>query len=514
MKVAVAVASARVPAWQRDCIAHLRALDGIDVRVVAVPAPAWRAPAGLAARLAGPALLPVDVALEEGGVGDAAMVVDLCGGVAGDATAGVWSFRLGESDDATLPFTREIVRGAPTFRIELLRRAGAEYACARAGCFGVMTLYPIGLRVALGEAARWPAIYAAALRDGVSIAAEAYEPSAPAPAPALPRVVVALAEKVATAVFDQLTEVVEWNVGFVHGGPPALLGDAPLDIQWLPAPEPMTFVADPFVAERDGVRALFVEEFDYARSRGVLEALTLDEHDDVVSRTRILDLPTHLSYPYPLEIDGELYLLPESCAVDEAALYRCVRFPDRWEREAVALPFDAVDTTIFPHEGRWWAFCTRFSRGSTLALHAFHASSPRGPWTAHALNPVVVDVGSARPAGTPFVLGGVLYRPGQDCVRAYGDAVTIARVDELTPTAYRETIVRRLDGRGFGRYAAGAHTVSVCGNTVVVDGKRVYRTLRKTLWAGQRLFGRFRRRSARREAVAPEPRLNAKRAPR
>src|SRR6202022_4835217 len=124
--------------------------------------------------------------------------------------------------------------------------------------------------------------------------------------------------------------------------------------------------------------------------------------------------------------------------------YRCVSFPDRWVREsALFSAFDGVDTTLFPHAGRWWAFCTRYSRGSTLALNAFFADSPRGPWSPHALNPIVVDVSSARPAGQPFTVDGTLYRPGQDCSESYGGGLAIARIDELTPAAYRETIVQR-----------------------------------------------------------------------
>jgi hypothetical protein len=291
----------------------------------------------------------------------------------------------------------------------------------------------------------------------------------------------------ASAVLD----VVEWNVGFVDGGAARLLSAEPLNVQWLPRPAPLTFIADPFVAERDGVRALFVETFDYHHGRGTIDALVLDDDDRVVRRRRIIDLATHLSYPYPVEIDGEMYLVPENYEANEVALYRCVEFPDRWEREAALFPaLDGVDTTLFAHAGRWWAFCTRFSRGSTLALNAFHAASPRGPWSPHALNPIVVDVSSARPAGQPFTVDGVLYRPGQDCSESYGGGIVIARIDELTPTAYRETIVQRHSARGFDRWNAGIHTVSFTRGRIVVDGKHVYRDLRNLPGVARKVLAR------------------------
>ena len=301
----------------------------------------------------------------------------------------------------------------------------------------------------------------------------------------------ALVANLARALWDDLFEIVEWNVGFVDGDARLLLAAAPLAVRWLPPPPRGTLIADPFVVERDGITALFVEAFEYRSSHGAIDALVLAADGSVSRRVRALDAATHLSYPYPVEIDGELYLVPENCAGNEVALYRCARFPDTWERESAIFPaFDGLDTTLFAHDGRWWAFCTRYSHGAAVALFAFHATSPRGPWTAHALNPIVCDASCARSAGQPFVVDGVWYRPGQDCSRSYGGGLAIARIDALTPSDYRETVVRRIDGRGLGRWSDGIHTVSFMRGALVVDGKRSYRSARKLAWALPRLLKR------------------------
>jgi hypothetical protein len=510
VNVAVAVASAVVPAWQRDCVEALRAVDGVSLRVVRAGGRGRRPPGALAARLTGPALAPVALALDADGFEDADVVLDLAGDAdAGAPPGGVWSFRLGESGDGELPFAREIAAGRDTVEVALVRRTGERRERLRAGRFPVTVWYPSTLRVALREAARWPATLLAALQAGAVLDAvpDGGALAARAPLSVLERARfgAALAARLSGMVRDSLLEIVEWNVGFVQGGPRALLSGEPLEVRWLPRPDALTFIADPFVVERDGVRALFVEQFDYERNRGVIEALVLDDGGNVVRRARALDLPTHLSYPFPVEFGGALYLMPENCAGNEVALYRCVRFPDVWERAGTQFAFDGVDTTVFPHGGRWWAMCSRWSSGSSLALHAFHADSPLGPWTPHALNPVVVDVSRARPAGQPFVVDGALYRPGQDCSRSYGCGVVIARVDELTPTAYRETEVRRLDGREFGRWAQGFHTVSFSGDLVVVDGKHLYRDPRKLAWAAKRLRHKIGRLLARRQITEPSP---------
>ena len=377
MKVAVCVAGTAIAAWQQAALAGLRAVAGVELRVVRVPGRPWTPPSGAYARLAGPALAPVRVAVEAHALaGDEDLVLDLDrSGVRSPAVHGVWSFRLGARGDADLPFAHEVCARADVAEVALERRGGEGDAGLRSGRFGLGGWYPVTVRIALEEAARWPATLAAVLAGGGRLATQA--PAAPAPAAAAvdrTRFCAAIVLRMAAGLGDALTKVDRWNVGFADGGPRRLLADEPLAVRWLPEPRPRSFLADPFVVERDGVRALFAEDFDYARGRGVIDALVLGEDERVVRRVRIIDAPTHLSYPFPLEIDGRLYLVPENCGANEVALYRCVRFPDRWERESALFPhFDGVDTTFFAHGGRWWAFCTRYSRGSNLALHALHA---------------------------------------------------------------------------------------------------------------------------------------------
>jgi hypothetical protein len=495
MKVAVCVASSAIPAWQRATIDALHGVDGVSVRVVHVDGPAWRPPNGADRLIAGSALEPGTVAIDGTDLGGDDVILNLgARELQVDAPHGVWSFRVGESNDGALPFAREFQAGAETLEIALVRRLGDEVAALRVGHFGLTFKYSVSVRMALVEAARWPATFLAALVAGhpLTVLEGDYRPSGPALRSAeRVRFYAALGARVCTGVIGALTKVDRWNVGFASGGPRALISDQPLAIRWLPEPRPRSFLADPFVVERDGLRVLFAEDFDYVRDRGVIDALILDEDDRVVRRERALDLPRHVSYPFPLEIDGTLYLIPETSSANEIALYRCLRFPDRWERERALIPaLDGVDTTLFEHDGRWWAFCTRASRGSCVALHAYHAASPRGPWHPHALNPIVVDVASARPAGPPFVLDGTLYRLGQDCSRTYGGAVVISRIEELTPATYHESFVKRVILGPTERFHDGIHTVSFCGEMLVVDGKNSYRDLRNVPRGLRALFGK------------------------
>ncbi len=477
LKVAVAVAGSRVPAWHARCVEALRASERLDVRVVAVDAAQWTPAPGFAGWIAGSALAPVAVCVEPGGVEDADIILNLTSNaLRADAPLGVWSFRLDRSDDASFPFAREIAQGARTFEILLVRSRGGKNERLRHGRFGVMVWHQFTLRTALRLAAEWPATLAAAVAAGIELEGTA-DTAAPSRAPLGPleraRFIATLAWRAGAWGLQQLFEIDGWDVGLCAGGAERLLSGEPLEVRWILASDRESFSADPFFIARGGRRALFFEAYDYARGRGVIDAVLLDGDGAIKKRGRVLEGATHFSYPYPFEAEGELFLVPENFETNEVPLYRCAEFPWRWERQApLFTDFDGVDTTLFEHDGRWWAFCTRYSSGSTLALYAFHSPSFRGPWSAHALNPIVVDVGSARPAGRPFVVDGALYRPGQDCSKSYGAGLVIARIDLLTPTAYHETIVRRLDGRALRPSAAGIHTVNFSAGLITVDGKR------------------------------------------
>lgn len=483
-RLAVAVPSSVVPAWQARAVDALRAIGDVDVVVIAAGDRPMPPPPRLAAAMFRLTCAPVRLdTVERKSFDGYDLVLDLGDGrVASDAPCGVWSYRIGRDNDLRFPFAQEYASGDATVEIELVRKTSTTTTSIRRGRFAASSWYPSTVHKALSEATSWPAELVRALRSGAALQEYApVLPSVPARRDGRRAIVPFLGSIASRLVRGLASEALtdhRWNVGFVAGGPRRLLSGEPLEVTWLNGARSGGWIADPFMVERDGVRAIFVEDMDEARGRGVVDALVVDDAGNVIRRHRIIERPTHLSYPYPIDIDGELYLVPENWATNAVTPYRCVRFPDIWEEEPPLIPdLDAVDTTIVRHRGRWWALLTRETRGPDLALHAYHADSPRGTWLPHALNPVVIDVATARPAGRPFIVDGTLYRPAQDCSAAYGSAVTIARVDELTPLSYRETVVRRLVPDRMGPYRDGLHTLSVCGDRVVIDGKQTFHDL-------------------------------------
>lgn len=238
-------------------------------------------------------------------------------------------------------------------------------------------------------------------------------------------------------------------------------------------PPPDRLWADPFPVTKDGRAWLFVEEMFYANARGRIVALEVDG-DQVLDHRVVLDPPFHLSYPFLFEHEGELYMIPESNENHSVELWHCKQFPDQWERiHEILSDVRAVDTTLIQHDERYYLFTT-LARNENVdrstELHIYHADSPLSrSWTPHAANPVLVDCRAARMAGG-FLTGadGSLIRCAQFRGARYGEAITLRRVELLTPDEYAEAPAGEIVPR-WQPGLIGTHHLSARNGIVCVD---------------------------------------------
>src|SRR5690606_1434537 len=166
------------------------------------------------------------------------------------------------------------------------------------------------------------------------------------------------------------------------------------------------------------------------------------------------------------------YSVSRLLQMNEVALYRAQKLPDVWQREAALLEsFEGVDSSVIQFDGLWWLFCGDRRNRPNLNLFIFYAENLTGAWVAHRQNPVKSDVRSSRPAGTPFIHDGCLFRPSQDSSRGYGSGIVINRVVELSREAFREEEVALLEPDSSGPYKHGLHTICKVGDKTIVDGK-------------------------------------------
>ncbi len=234
---------------------------------------------------------------------------------------------------------------------------------------------------------------------------------------------------------------------------------------------PGSFVADPFVAENDNKRYIFVEEFFYSTRKGVISVFEISGAG--ARRLGVaLEEPYHLSFPFVFQKDRTFYMVPEGQGGGELALYECTDFPLKWRRKKVIMSKVCADTVVFEHGSRWWMLTSIKGAGpaeNSAELHAFYADDPLGEWRAHSKNPVVMDASKGRNGGLLTDEEGRTYRVAQRAgFRTYGDGFAILRIDELTPDSYRETLVREVRPDFFPNLA-GTHHIHSRGGLTVYD---------------------------------------------
>jgi hypothetical protein len=265
-----------------------------------------------------------------------------------------------------------------------------------------------------------------------------------------------------------------WRIGwrFIDGPGVAERGNLG-GVPWRVLPDPGDrFYADPMPISVDGRSYIFFEDFPHRTQKGMISYVEVTPDGPVGPVRLALEEPWHLSYPFLVQDQGQIYMVPESSQNREVVLYRAEAFPDRWVRHATLLSdIDLSDATIFEDGGRFWMFgCTNDGGGSPSdTLSIFWADKLAGPWLPHQQNPVLIDPVSARPAGPLQRIDGRLWRVTQDCSGGYGRAVGLVEIGQLTTERFEQKLVAviRPDAAWSGRRF---HTLARAGRLECIDG--------------------------------------------
>ncbi len=241
--------------------------------------------------------------------------------------------------------------------------------------------------------------------------------------------------------------------------------------QWVQIPPSQGFIADPFFwPGQPGV--LLCETYLHRTGLGELTALSIDAGRIVGSEPLPLGVGCHLSYPSTWAEGERVFCLPEMAASRRQVLYELKLGMAPEPLCVVGEDIGMADPTLMKVDGLYWIAYTDTDIGTYDNLCLLYAPRLEGPWSPHVGNPVKIDARSSRPGGTPFRVGGKLYRPAQDCSREYGGALTINHVASCTPGAYREEPVAALRPDPDGAFPDGLHTLSFGNGLAVIDGKR------------------------------------------
>jgi len=235
---------------------------------------------------------------------------------------------------------------------------------------------------------------------------------------------------------------------------------------------------DPFVFEYQGKTYIFAEVYSLFRQRGAIGYCCYDGEKFSKWKTVIVE-PYHMSYPFLMERDGEVYMIPETYGNGDVHVYRAVHFPEQWEPvHVMKSDVKYVDTTVATIHGTDVAF-TYDIDAQPHRLLLFRLKDGRmDDYQSCVLS---TDDAVARPGGYVFQKDGEWIRVSQDCDGQYGKAVVFSRIDSDMKTYYEEERVGY-----FGRDelclhnppkqdVTGIHTYTATDRMEVIDlkGKRI-----------------------------------------
>lgn len=276
-----------------------------------------------------------------------------------------------------------------------------------------------------------------------------------------------------------------WMIGRVHQPIEASLTWKTLPtVEWIGTRDKHRYLADPFALPGDDT-VIFCEEFEYATQLGRLISLEVEGNTITQELEIPSPLPGHLSFPFTFDHHGSIYALPESCSARTLQLFKLE--DGQWKPFITILEnVAAADSILFQHGGKFWVAYTDVDIDPFDNLNLCYADSLQGPWHAHPGNPVVIDPRVSRCGGTPFMSEGKLYRPAQDCSKVYGGSMRIMEIVECSPARFVEKeITHILPEAGLNPH--GFHTLSMSGNTCLIDAKRM-------LFSGSHLFRKIKNR--------------------
>lgn len=258
-----------------------------------------------------------------------------------------------------------------------------------------------------------------------------------------------------------------WNIGFVEEGIGAVLSSQKLQVHWMKHNYKDRWFADPFILEYNEEHIIvLVEEYSYQRKIGRLAKLIVDRKTyRCLSMNIILELPSHLSFPFILRKDGCVYILPENSEKNNWLVYQYNVKTDELVLMHSICNLPLTDATIAHINGKDYVISTQIPNQNKNCLQVYSFDKDK-MLLGNQVCDIVFDSNIARNAGEVFMHDGILYRPAQDCNEGYGRGIVLQRIDdkwtcENVCAFYPNT----------QKYNLGLHTFNLHDGLIVIDAK-------------------------------------------
>lgn len=261
-----------------------------------------------------------------------------------------------------------------------------------------------------------------------------------------------------------------WNIGFIEEGLSDTLTNKKPKIHWVKKCINDRWFADPFILDvTDSEIIILAEEFCYNVHRGRIARLVIDRKTyEEKSFEIILELPTHLSFPFIIRKNGKIYLMPENSASGCSTVYE---YNDA-NRKVTPLhhiaeePF--ADATIFELDGQSY-LCTTMLPDSNSKSIKIYTLDKDDLKVVERVATVEFPIVCGRNAGEVFSVDGQFYRPAQDCTKCYGHGVILQKMT-IKEGKWVFEDVNRFYPNTF-KYNQGLHTFNNYKGLIVIDAR-------------------------------------------
>lgn len=264
-----------------------------------------------------------------------------------------------------------------------------------------------------------------------------------------------------------------YNVGFVEISPDEFVsqkGFGDRKVEWMRHGYNDRWFADPFILNADDECIIVLaEEKKYGHPGSLVRLKVSRFGKKLIERVALLELSTHLSYPIPIEIDGNVFIYPENSQSGRLNIYQ-YNNGEVLKNAKNLIDEPLNDSTIYFDRKKdcFYLIATHTDIDPHDNALLFKSHKLTGPWSEVYKSPIISDKRFARPGGNFFVAGNKLYRPAQDCVGSYGNSLHIMQVDSFEP--WKESEVFHLVPSSF-KYSEGLHTLNFHSSGVaVIDG--------------------------------------------
>lgn len=222
--------------------------------------------------------------------------------------------------------------------------------------------------------------------------------------------------------------------------------------------------ADPFLYSHNGIDYVFYELYDY--KKGCVAYSIINDDLTFSDPQIIIDEPYHISYPFIFEDNGEIYMVPESGDSLEVGLYKCIDFPNKWEKQPPLIyNISAGDNNIFKIDNKYWLFTTT-QPNLKHYLTILTSENLHGPWKAVLYH----EIKNSRSGGKIFYHNNNLIRTVQNASKGYGTGIDFKKIT-INSEGYGEELYHQIKP-DWHPNIFGTHHFDFNDKYIVIDGKR------------------------------------------